>query len=49
MKNIQYKLTNEEEELLKMATANSKNKHLLDHKNIYMNAVKDAIKGMLRA
>ena len=49
MKNIQYKLTREEEELLKMATANNKNKHLLDHKNIYMNAVKDAIKGMLKA
>ena len=49
MKNIQYKLTHEEEELLKMATANNKNKHLLDHKNIYMNAVRDAIKGMLKA
>lgn len=49
MKSIQYKLTHEEQELIKMATSNNKNKHLLDHKHTYMNAVRDAIKGMLRA
>ena len=48
MKTIQYKLTNDEEELVKMATSNNKNRHLFDHKMVYMDAVKNVLRLMMK-
>jgi hypothetical protein len=48
MKVIQYRLTDEEEDLINLAMTSSKNKHLLDHKRVYMKCVTDAIKSMTK-
>ena len=48
MKNIQFKLTIDEEELVKMATSNNKNRYLFDYKIVYMDAVKNALKLMMK-
>jgi len=44
MTTIQYKLTNDTEELVKMATSNNKNRHLFDHKMVYMDACQECSK-----
>jgi hypothetical protein len=48
MKTIQFKITSDEEELVKMATSNNKNRYLLDYKMVYMDAVKNALRLMMK-
>lgn len=48
MKVIQYRLTDEEQDLINLAMTSSRNKYLLDHKKVYMKCVSDAIKQMTK-
>ena len=48
MKLIQYKLTEEEQDLINLAMTSGKHKYLKDHKKVYMNHIMDVIRSLSR-
>jgi len=46
MKNINFKLTDDEESVVKVVTSNHKHRHFKDPKIVYMDAIMKALKGV---